>query len=76
MCTSEETEFTTTSMTADRLSSLIAQETSKSPTLIQVARWIVVVLPPTVTSKKTIQDRMADSRTAPVVTICAARWPT
>src|SRR5690625_2211998 len=66
---------TTQNITAVRVSTFSAHESSKAPMSIQVASSVVRALPPSATSKKTMIEKRADITRPVLVTTCAPRSP-
>src|SRR5690554_2692619 len=66
---------TTQNMTAVRVSTRSAQESSKAPLSIHVTSSVVRALPPRATSAKTTIESRADITRPPLVTSCAPRSP-
>ncbi len=75
MCTSAETEFTTTSMTAVSVSTRIAQETSRSPDVTHRMSVILSVAWPTPTCQKATHESTAASTMNAEVTNSDGRGP-
>src|SRR5579859_3241286 len=70
-----ETQLTTISMTAVRVSNFRLHETLKSPETIQLSTGMVTVWPASTTSMKTSTDSRAEMPTRIEVTSWAARSP-